>query len=70
MEKLRPLFWKKVKEMIAWCTNEELRVLRQMAGKEIENRLAEETKKLDADLAKKANAKHAKVKINAMSKRK
>lgn len=39
MGKLRSTFWTKAEKFIDWCTDEELRVLSQKAGKEIERRL-------------------------------
>jgi hypothetical protein len=47
MQKLRSTFWTKTKNIIEWCGDEELRVLRTMAGKELETRLAEITSKFN-----------------------
>jgi len=39
MTKLRSMFWKRSKSLVAWCTDEELRVLRIQAANETEKRL-------------------------------
>lgn len=49
-------FWEKARELLAWCSPEELRVLRIMAGKEMEKRLA----KWDENLAVSASDEKAK----------
>ena len=58
MKKLRAKFWKQSKDFIDWCEDEELRVLRQMADKELEKRLKALTSKFDAsEDARKAKRK-------------
>ena len=47
MKKLRAKFWKQSKDLIEWCDDEELRVLRQLAGKELDSRLSKLTAKFD-----------------------
>ncbi len=47
MKKLRAKFWKQSKDLIEWCCDEELRVLRQAAGNELESRLQAVTAKFD-----------------------
>ena len=47
MKKLRAKFWKQSKDLIEWCCDEELRVLRSMAGNELEERLKALTSKFD-----------------------
>ena len=47
MKKLRAKFWKQSKDLIEWCCDEELRVLRSMAGNELESRLKALTSKFD-----------------------
>lgn len=49
-------FWSKAREMVEWCSPEELRVLRIMAEKEMEKRL----KKWDQKLELKASDEKAK----------
>lgn len=43
--KLRPQFWKHSKELVGWCTDNELKVLIQMASKELESRYSKAEKK-------------------------
>lgn len=50
MVKLRAKFWTEARKLVEWCSDEELRVLRQMAATRIEARLKEETDKLDLDI--------------------
>jgi len=47
MKKLRAKFWTDSKAFIEWCDDEELRVLRDKANKELESRLAILTGKFD-----------------------
>lgn len=47
MKKLRAKFWKQSKDLITWCCDEELRVLRDMTNKEMESRLNKFTAKFD-----------------------
>ena len=47
MKKLRKRFWSDAKLLIDWCCDEELRVMREMIGKEMESRLSTLTGKFD-----------------------
>jgi hypothetical protein len=40
-------FWERSKELVAWCTPEELRILRIMAATELEKRLKQWDAKLE-----------------------
>lgn len=40
-------FWERSKELVAWCTPEELRILRIMAATELERRLKQWDAKLE-----------------------
>jgi len=40
-------FWERSKELVAWCTPEELRILRIMAATELEKRLRQWDAKLE-----------------------
>ena len=59
MKPLRDKFWKDSKKMIEWCSDEELRVLRNKAYDEMHRRLQVATAKFDASEA--SRIKHGKV---------
>jgi len=44
-------FWERSKELVAWCTPEELRILRIMAATELEKRLKQWDAKLEENSA-------------------
>ncbi len=45
MDKLRKTFWTKSKQLINWCTNDELVVLKSSINKELNARIEVEQKK-------------------------
>jgi len=68
MKKLRQEFWDTSKSLIEWCGDEELRVLRQMAAKEMESRLQEQTRKLDDTMTRAAKGRKKAVKARSKAK--
>jgi hypothetical protein len=65
MKPLRDKFWKDSKKMIEWCSDEELRVLRNKAYDELERRLKAVTEKFDASEDRRLQAKRNKTKKQA-----
>lgn len=65
MSKLRQEFWTDSKELIKWCTDDELRVLNQRAAKELESRLVKLTKNFDTNEANRKKAGQNKARRNA-----
>ena len=65
MKKLRSSFWNKSRELIEWCCDEELRVLKQQAEKEMDDRLKKITGKFDAEEYNRMMVKKFKSKVKA-----
>ena len=65
MKKLRSSFWNKSRELIEWCCDEELRVLKQQTETEMNARLGKLTDKFDAEEKNRIKVKKFKSKIKA-----
>lgn len=65
MKKLRSEFWNRSRDLIQWCCDEELRVLRQQAETEMNDRLGKLTDKFDGEEKNRVKVKKFKAKIKA-----
>ncbi len=64
IDKPRNEFWESAKDMVKWCTPEELRVLRIMAATELEKRLKQWDSKLEVASSEDKARKNRAIKRN------